>query len=374
MKQKILLYLALLIIVLFAFTSQARAQCNVNAVVHPQAVCAGEKVSLSASGGCGLLMGSGFDPGTISSFWSSTSANPVFTIPCGQGPSGIYGWVGTTPSYLRTLTTVDFDVSLGNCELEWYMRYGAQIDSGDCENPSQPAEGVNLQWSIDAGATWTNFPGNNQYPQGQNNYTASGGGGQGDDFMGVTTQPGTGGEWEPTSGGTHGGNYPPGGQPSDAVYYWHEYKSSVPLPATSANTRFRWAQLANSSSGFDAWGIDEVIIKCPTGNLNVIWSHGPTTLNPPSVTLPPQGANPYDTCFTVTVSDTINSATDSVCVTVNPIPQVHIGHDQVQPDMITYYDESVPGGPSVNILSRQWNFGTPCAGISIGCTEVPLAT
>ncbi|MFO8054795.1 MAG: hypothetical protein R6U19_06485, partial [Bacteroidales bacterium] len=264
MQPKILQRLSLIIIALFAISSQAKAQCNVNAIAYPQAVCAGEKVSLSASGGCGLLMSNDFDNGTIGVGWSSTGANPVFSNPCGQGPSGIYCWVGTTPSNSRTLITVDYDVSIGGCDIEWHMRFGAQPGSGDCEDPDQPDEGVNLQWSTNAGASWSNFPGKNQYPQGQNNYTASGGGGQGDDFIGVTNTPGSGGEWEPD--GVTSSSYPPQGQPSDAVYYWHEYKSSVPLPATSANTRFRWAQLANSSSGFDAWGIDEVIIKCPTGN------------------------------------------------------------------------------------------------------------
>ena len=284
----------------------ASAQCEVTANAYPQVVCAGDAVTLSASGGCGFLMKNDFNNGTIGTGWYSTAANPVFNNPCGPGPNGAHLWVGTTPSNVRTLVTIDYDVSIGGCDVNWWMRFGQDMNQGNCEDPDIPSEGVHLQWSTNNGASWTDFTGTNQYPVGTNSNNPPYN----------TTQVGSGGLWEPPSGGTHGGNYPP----SQTIYYWHQYESQIPIAATSSQTRFRWAQLSTSSTGFDAWGIDEVEIKCPTGNLNVIWSHGPTVLNPPAVTLPSQGNSSYDTCFTVTVSDTINSATDSVCVTVNPIP------------------------------------------------------
>ncbi|MFW6019212.1 MAG: PKD domain-containing protein, partial [Bacteroidales bacterium] len=173
------------------------------------------------------------------------------------------------------------------------------------EDPEQPDEGVHLQYSTDGGTTWDDFTGTDQFAVGPNTQTPP--------FN--TTTPGSGGYWTPPDGGTHG-NYPP----TETVYYWHEYESDIPPVASTTNTRFRFAQLNTNNTGYDAWGIDEVEIKCPTDSLNVSWNHGPTQLNPPSVTLPSQGSSSYDTCFIVTVSDSINSATDSTCVTVSPIP------------------------------------------------------
>ncbi|MCF8330875.1 MAG: PKD domain-containing protein, partial [Bacteroidales bacterium] len=302
MKKNLLPVVSLIIAFSALFTQKANAQCEVTANAYPQVVCAGDAVTLSASGGCGFLMNNDFNNGTIGTGWSSAAANPVFNNPCGPGPNGAHLWVGTTASQSRTLITVDYDVSIGGCDIEWWMRYGEVSGPGNCEDPDYYDEGVHLQWSTNGGATWTDFPGPDQDPIGTNSTTPP--------FN--TTTPGTGGYWEPDG-------VPPS-PPTQTLYYWHEYSCDIPVAATSAATKFRWAQLSTSSTGYDAWGIDEVEIKCPTGNLNVIWNHGPTVLNPPSVTLPLQGNNSYDTCFTVTVSDTINSATDSVCVTVNPIP------------------------------------------------------
>ncbi|MCF8218533.1 MAG: gliding motility-associated C-terminal domain-containing protein [Bacteroidales bacterium] len=319
----------------------SKAQCEVSANVFPQVICAGNTVTLSATGGCGLLMMNTFDNGTIGTGWSSTAANPVFTNPCGPGPSGAHLWVGTTPSNIRTLVTIDYDVSIGNCSVNWWMRYGQEKSSGDCEDPDLVDEGVHLQWSTDNGVTWTDFAGPNSSPVGPNTNTPP--------FN--TTTPGTGGYWAPPSGGTHG-NYPP----TQSVYYWHEYESDVPPIASTSSTKFRWAQLNTSDQGYDAWGIDEVEIKCPTGNLNVSWDHGPTSLDPPPVTLPPKGTT-YDTCFVVTVSDTINSATDSVCVTVNPIPDSDFSLSDSNvcgddPVTATYTGSASSGG------IYNWDFGS----------------
>ncbi|MFO8086836.1 MAG: PKD domain-containing protein [Bacteroidales bacterium] len=302
MKKVLIPGISLMMLFMMLFSQKAKAQCEVTANAYPQVVCAGDAVTLSASGGCGFLMNNDFNNGTIGVGWSSAAANPVFSNPCGPGPNGAHLWVGTTASQSRTLVTVDYDVSIGGCDIEWWMRYGRQSGAGNCEDPDYYDEGVHLQWSTNNGATWTDFPGPDQDPVGTNSINPPYN----------TTTPGTGGYWEPDG-------VPPD-PPTQSVYYWHEYACNIPVAATSTATQFRWAQLSTSSSGFDAWGIDEVEIKCPTGNLNVIWDHGPTVLNPPSVTLPAQGNTPYDTCFKVTVSDTINSASDSVCVTVNPIP------------------------------------------------------
>lgn len=318
MKKRFLQGILFIIASFIAIADQANAQCEVKANAYPQVICAGDAVTLSASGGCGFLMNNDFNNGTIGVGWNSTQANPVFNNPCGPGPNGAHLWVGTTPSNSRTLITVDYDVSIGGCDIEWYMRYGRVQGSGNCEDPDAQNEGVHLQWSTNNGATWTDFPGPDQEPVGNLNTNPP--------FP--TTTPGTGGYWQPHSSQS--------AQAGSELYYWNLYNCPIPVSATTPNTRFRWAQLATSSTGFDAWGIDEVEIKCPTGNLNVQWNHGPTVLNPPAVTLPPVGQVSYDTCFKVTIWDSINSATDSVCVTVNPIPTSDF----------TISDTSICGGDS----------------------------
>lgn len=305
-KSKILSIVLLTIGFLTLNNTQSTGQCDVSANVFPQTICSGDNITLSATGGCGILMLNTFNNGTIGTGWSSTAANPVFTNPCGPGKNGAHLWVGTTNSQTRTLTAVNYDVSIGSCSVNWWMRYSRELSSGGCEDPDTPNEGVHLQYSINNGTTWTNFPGPDLEPIGPNSTTQP--------FN--TTTPGSGGYWAPPASGTHNGNSPP----IQTIYYWHEYESDVPVIASTNNTKFRWAQLSTTNQGYDAWGIDEVEIKCPTGNTNKIWSHGPTQLNPPPVTLPSIGNSTYDTCFIITISDSINSATDTVCVTVNPTP------------------------------------------------------
>ncbi|MCF8218551.1 MAG: T9SS type A sorting domain-containing protein [Bacteroidales bacterium] len=322
---------------LFFFnTTTARAQCDITASASANVVCSGDTVSLSADGVCyDLLAVSTFNNGTIGTGWSSSEANPVFTNPCGPGPNGAHLWVGTTNSQVRTLVSVDYDVSIGNCTINWWMRYGKVLLQGDCEDPDEPYEGVHLQYSTNNGTTWTDFPGPDKDPVGPNDTVPP--------FN--TDTAGTGGYWEPDG-------VPPN-PPTQSVYYWHEYESDVPAVASTSSTRFRWAQLSTSAQGYDAWGIDEVEIKCFTdSNLVVNWDHGPTQLSPPSVTLPSQGTTPYDTCFIVTVSDSINSATDSVCITVNPNPDASL------PDTILTGNDTLVLDPGSGYDTYFWNTGS----------------
>ena len=337
-KTKLLAILLLTTGALALNMNQSKAQCQVDANAFPQSLCAGDKVTLSATGGCGLKMLNTFDNGTIGQGWYSTQANPVFTNPCGQGPSGAHLWVGTTPSNNRTLVTVDYDVSIGNCSVNWWMRYGRVQGPGNCEDPDANNEGIHLQYSTNNGGNWDDFTGTNQEAIG----TTS----PGPPFN--TTTPGSGGYWQTYSGQST--------QQQHETYYWNKYESDVPAIASTSSTRFRWAQLSTSNQGYDAWGIDEVNIKCPTGNLNVAWDHGPTKLAPPAVTVPPKGST-YDTCFVVTVSDTINSATDTTCVTVNPIPD----SDFSLSDKSICGDDPVTanytGSASQGAASYNWDFG-----------------
>ncbi len=351
MTTKLLPFSPLFVIIFILLpASQLKAQCYIAANVYPREVCAGDKITLSATGGCGHPgMGADFASGTMPAGWFSQGADPSFDRPCSPGMA--HFWAGATPSYTRTLTTEGFDIPSGDCEIQWYMRYGAQPVSGECNAPDLPGEGVSLQWSTNDGASWTTFSGYNQYPQGTNHYIDHGGG-QGDSFFGITHTPGSGGGWEPP--GVTSSNYPPEGKPAHVVYYWHRYESAIPVQAATQNTRFRWVQLSNSGQGHDAWGIGEVSIVC-SSTLSISWSHGPTVLNPPSVTLPDRGPAPYDTCFYVTISSVFSSATDTACVTVYPVPQVSFSahpNPVCLGDTVHFLNTSVPDNSS-----WLWAFG-----------------
>ncbi len=232
-------------------------------------ICVGDSINFTSDGSC-PQMNNSFNGGAMGDGWSSTNANPVFSNPCGVGPAGIHLWVGTTPSAIRSLETITYDFSSGGCEVQWWMRYGRVQGSGPCEDPDASNEGVHLQYSTNGGTTWINFPGIDYRPWGTNSIAGP--------FMNpsVTTIKGSGGYWTPSSN--------PTAQANSSFYFWHEYQSNVPVAASTANTKLRWAQLANSSAGWDAWGIDEVNVSCPSST-DVIWSHGPTVSNPPTVSL-----------------------------------------------------------------------------------------
>lgn len=213
---------------------QLKGQCNVTANVSPQTVCAGDNVNLSANGSS-IIEKSDFNNGSLNSGWNSTQAYPTFNNPCGQGPDSTHLWVYPTPSNTRTIETADYDISIGGCNIEWWMRYGLLQFSGKCEAPDQNDEGVHLQWSTDSGTTWTDFPGMDQEPVGS---TTSG-----PPFN--TTTPGTGGYWTPYSSQSK--------RQQSELYYWNKYEDTIPAAATTIQTRFRWAQLSNNIGwGFDA--------------------------------------------------------------------------------------------------------------------------
>lgn len=300
MKNKILY---ILIASIIGFNAEVNAQLNIQASVIPATVCAGGSVFLMSTGG--QLMNTDFNNGMIGTGWSSTAANPVFNNPCGPGPVGFHLWVGTTASAQRTLVTNAYDVAIGGCKINWYMRYGLVPGSGPCEDPDAPAEGVHLQYSINNGASWTDFPGPNMTPLGPNSTTGP--------F--ITNNNGTGGYWQPENNAT--------AQNASTLYHWHTYETTIPPIASTASTKFRFAQLSNSSAGWDAWGIDEVIIACPNPVFSILWSTGDTVFNPGLITLPPHADNlAYDTCFIIHIWDSLNpqGIYDTACVHVLPVP------------------------------------------------------
>ncbi len=284
-------YLLFLCIYLF-LNHSGYSQCNVtakalyqgNEFIDTVEICSGSIVLLYADANCldtncgAILMKSNFNNHTLGNGWTSTQANPVFDNPCQcpfvgglpsvscdtnvsgmQGPDSAFAWVGTTNSNERTLVTQSFDFTssqIQGCKINFWMMYGITANNGKCEDPDAASEGVHLQYSINNGTSWTDFPQPNQNPVGNVSPTPP--------F--ITIIPGSGGYWLPSSS--------PTAQLQNTVYFWNMYSVTMPQYAKTSATSFRWAQLSSSLTGYDAWGIDNVLIDCSYNDVKYNWSNG----------------------------------------------------------------------------------------------------
>ena len=214
MKNTYILLISIIINILAIKTSYSQCSIAVTLPTQDTTICLGDSIYFKADGTCSYLMNNNFNNGTIVSGWSSTAANPVYNNPCGAGPAGFHLWVGTTASPTRTLVTNSYNLSIGGCVVNWWMRYGRVQGSGPCEDPDAANEGVHLQYSTNNGVTWTDFPGPNISPTGINSTTGP--------FVTpmVTTTPGSGGYWTPFSGS--------GSQVGSSLYHWHFYENTIP--------------------------------------------------------------------------------------------------------------------------------------------------
>lgn len=320
------------------------AQWKVTANVDTCEICAGYNVKLSAK-----RKSPGYPPSSHSlKNWNSINTSPIKINPCGLEPNGYHFWMRPKDSVPRALESPNIKIPGKGYVIDWWMRYGRDQVTGTCHAPDWPDEGIHVQYSTDNGTTWTNFPGPDKEPVGS---TITG-----PPFN--TKTPGSGGYWEPYLS--------PQDQKKSELYHWNRYKSEIPAKAVTDHTRFRFIQMSNSGKGYDTWGIDgydhgmwsntpNIAIYCPSQS-QVNWEHGSTVLNPTSLTLPERGNAPYDTCFIVTISDSCTSDSDTVCVTVNPIPDAKIGYQWLESDKILYSDISnIPD--SIN-YQRNWSLGS----------------
>ena len=360
-----------LIIFLFAGIafSNTNAQCVINATASLGAmpytdtvkICVGQTVDLYSQGTCSFLMNNDFNNMTLGTGWTSTLANPVFNNPCqcpfvagqppttcnngvpGQlGPNGAYAWVGTTASNERTLITQNYDltpfINVGGCKIKFWMMYGITSSGGSCEDPDEVPEGVHLQYSINNGTSWTDFPGPNTNPVGNLSPTPP--------FNTIT--PGSGGYWTPSPATAQ--------QMQNTAYFWNKYQVNIPSNVYTNNTKFRWAQLATSSTGYDAWGIDEVEIVCNAINNVVSWSDGTNII---ANTFNTQVTPIVSTWYKVTIIDTSAVppifANDSIFVQVFPNPTSDF--TVISPICSDYTSKIVFSGIASSQAVFNWNIG-----------------
>ena len=311
----------------------------------------------------------GFNNAQLGNGWTNTGS-VMFNNPCqcpfvgglppyscingnpGQlGPFLNFAWMNGN-NFQPSVLTPNIFLNAPNsnqCKIRFWMMYGLTPDQGVCEDPDSPYEGVFLQYSINNGVTWTNFPGPNVYPVGNLSLIPPYN----------TLIKGSGGYWEPASFQNLQINNP--------LYYWNQYENTIPANAISANTKFRWYQDYNSTSGYDSWGIDEVEISCNASSVyNTQWLYNgnviSTNLEPTPFILNQGGYYQY----IVTVTDSIFSfsVSDTIVVFVQQMPSA--AGNIIGPDTICAMSSnilfSVP--PITNATSYIWTLPNGFVGSS----------
>ena len=255
-----------------------RAQCTVIASAQNTTIpCNGSTIlSVSGSGISQVAFGENFNSGQPVGWLFSqvvTIANNTCGVPSLDGSD--FMWMGNQSVAPREMTTIALDVSSGG-QVCFDMRYAIQAQASPCEGPDLASEGVYVQYSIDAGLSWTTM-----------NY------------------------WSPLGG------YDP------LMTSWQNYCLPIPAAAQTTSTQFRWTQLAVSGAPYDHWGLDNIMITATAPNFNITWLHdnysygpGVYTGNNPTPVSPTQ-----QTSYIVMMTDSINTCYDTITISVS-YPQI----------------------------------------------------
>ncbi|MEN9972748.1 MAG: hypothetical protein RIS20_1095 [Bacteroidota bacterium] len=255
-----------------------QAQCTVVASAQNTVIpCNGSTIlSVSGSGTSQVAFGENFNSGQPVGWLFSqvvTIANNTCGVPSLDGTD--FMWMGDQSVAPREMTTIPLDVSSGG-QVCFDMRYAIQAQASPCEGPDLASEGVYVQYSTNAGLSWTTI----QY-------------------------------WSPLGG------YDP------LMTSWQNYCLPIPAAAQTTATQFRWTQLAVSGAPYDHWGLDNIMITATAPNYNITWLHdnysygaGVYTGNDPTP-VSPTGT----TSYIVMMTDSINTCYDTVTVSVS-YPQI----------------------------------------------------
>lgn len=255
------------------------SQCPVTAFANPTTVFCGQSVALTAvADGCKPL-NNNFNDGTINAGgtqpWASTNGatvqNGTGAHACvGPPAEGAYSlWMGTTVAAPRAITTNGYDLTACaavSATLCFDMKYGIQAGASPCEGIDLPEEGVYIQYSIGGGA------------------------------------------WQTLA------YYDPNGGTDPTLTQWTRYCLDIPIAALGTNTAFRWYQSESSGAGFDAWGLDNMVINLNVPGYTFDWAHD--AQGPGSSPATPNVTPMDDATYTVTYTNGVETCSDNISVTV----------------------------------------------------------
>ena len=263
--------------------SQANAQTIVVGGSPLNLPCGGGNVNLTALGNSTVpVFGDNFNTGGVGPGWLASPA-AQFNNPCGASVDGTpYLWMGPGTAAPRTMETASVNVACGGTVcFDFKFVCESCGDTSPCEGADLYNEGVSLQWSINAGVTWTDMA-----------YFAPNGNLLGA-YPGAVTNPSA-------SGAT-------------AFTTWNNYCFNIPAAAYSANTRFRLRQWGSSGATFDHWGIDNFYVYAtPCTPYYYNWSHIPGFPDAPNVTTNVTSTTTFTCCYTNGVLSACNNVTVNV--------------------------------------------------------------
>ncbi|MGB0933913.1 MAG: gliding motility-associated C-terminal domain-containing protein [Lishizhenia sp.] len=240
-----------LFITAFLMVNSAISQidfCSVTIQPNDTTICFGDTVCLVAE--AYLVNGNNaydFNSGTPPVGWN-VGGNSSVGQPCDPSLDGTdYYWAATAGSTTPQITTNIIDVTCGGLVIFDYVN-SVQSSPAPCEGPDLADEGVEIQYSVNGGNTWSTFA--YMQPDGQ-------------------ILPGMG-------MGTFNGVGAGQGTPFTT---WSTYQLQIPAVAQGPNTSFRWIQQNSSGANFDNWGLDNIIINsssppCDLQTAVVNWSTG----------------------------------------------------------------------------------------------------
>ena len=252
--------------------------CSITLAGSPSSICSGQTVTLTATGNIvSSSMNNDFNAGTVGTGWQATASanftNPVCAVTGQDGIAHATTFLWMSNAVIpRNLTTNAMDVSNGGT-ISFDYRQGIQASASPCEGPDLnfsglTPEGVYLQYSTNAGTTWTTI--NYLFPRDDNENSF--------------------GNW-----------YPGTGRFNES---WHTKICPIPAAASTTSTMFRWTQQIGTSSTTDSWGLDNVVIASPKAttititNLTTGNTVGTSTTSPFTITDAPLVTTNYQASIT----------------------------------------------------------------------------
>jgi PKD repeat protein len=317
------------------FSAKAvQAQCTVIASASPYAVCSGDSSQLTtAATVLGTYYTFDFNDSVLPPGWTVSGGATFSILPACAAPSldnSPFYWSATS-SVTPELQTTDLNVIAGGT-INFDFRFKGNSSGSPCETADQYNEGVLLEYSTNAGGSWSTVV-----------YLCSVPAGGPWAFVGGYSQ---------TLLALPGSTTPGNGNGSCGIFdNWAPYVIPIPPAAQTISTRFRWRQPNSSGSCCDNWGLDNINIAAQP-NLYYIWENGLAGFGSTSQTL-------YnitnDTCLTVIVNDTTTGyiCLDTVCISVDSLPSLMVNYANpfCVGDLVTL-DASLS---DPNISSYQWD-------------------
>lgn len=278
------LFSLLLLVVAFPFLGTAQFGPTNCVPVTPSnvSICPGDSVLVQFNPPVGTAgQQFNFNFGSLPNGWF-TEGTSSYGQPCLPGIDGTaYYWAASAGGTTPQIVSPGFNLICGGT-IDFDMVMAVQSGSTPCEGPDLANEGIELQYSLDNGGTWTTII-----------YYSPGG-------FTLPTMPAS-------SSSVASGTTP--------YTSWNSFSVPIPLAAMTPNTMIRWVQQNSSGTCCDNWGIDNIFVNTdPCQGVVVDWTLGIASDDTTSFYYTPT----QDTAFVAVIYDSTafaNGILDTLCWT-----------------------------------------------------------